>query len=45
MVWINWLEARGKIVKASIANLAGNRLVMIAPRGSAPAMANFPALP
>ncbi len=41
MVWINWLEARGKIVKSSKANLAGNRLVMIAPRGSAPAMANF----
>ena len=41
MVWINWLEARGKIVKTSKANLAGNRLVMIAPKGSVPAMENF----
>lgn len=41
MMWINWLEARGRIVKSSKAILAGNRLVMIAPTGSAPAMENF----
>jgi molybdate transport system substrate-binding protein len=43
VVWINWLEARGKIVEASKASLAGNRLVMIAPRGSVPAMDSFSA--
>jgi molybdate transport system substrate-binding protein len=41
MVWINWLQARGKIIVASKSTLAGNRLVMIAPKGSATAMDNF----
>lgn len=41
IVWINWLQARGRIVKSSKANLAGNRLVMVAPKGAVPAMDKF----
>lgn len=39
--WMNWLEARGKIDKASKSDLAGNRLVLVAPAGSLPAMDRF----
>jgi molybdate transport system substrate-binding protein len=41
--WMDWLEARGKIIKTGKTNLAGNRLVLVAPAGSAAAMNVFSA--
>jgi molybdate transport system substrate-binding protein len=40
--WMDFLEARGRIQPGTRVNLAGNRLVLIAPAGQAPALAIAP---